>query len=165
MPLNIDFQQIFLHLLNFVILFSVLYFLLYAPVKKFMDSRTEYYKSMDEEAKANLNESENVKSEYAAKLKSADTEIEQKKKEAYQAIAEEKAKKLDSAKEEAEKIVSEACVRAEDERTKILKKAQSEVSQMVIDAMEKVVLQSDTAESYEKFLDTVERGGGNNEQN
>ena len=40
-PLNIDWQQILLHLLNFVILFAILYFLLYDPVKKFMDKRCE----------------------------------------------------------------------------------------------------------------------------
>lgn len=34
MPLNMDWQQILLHLLNFVILFAILYFLLYEPVKK-----------------------------------------------------------------------------------------------------------------------------------
>ena len=47
-PLNIDWQQILLHLLNFVILFAILYFLLYDPVKKFMDKRCEYYKNIDD---------------------------------------------------------------------------------------------------------------------
>ena len=44
MPLGIDFAQIFLHLFNVVILFGGLYFILYSPVKKFMDKREEYYK-------------------------------------------------------------------------------------------------------------------------
>ena len=39
LPLNIDLQQIFLHMLNFVILAGGLYFILYSPVKKFMDQR------------------------------------------------------------------------------------------------------------------------------
>ena len=39
MPLNIDWQQILLHLLNFAILAGGLYFLLYAPVKSFMAKR------------------------------------------------------------------------------------------------------------------------------
>ena len=38
-PLNIDWQQILLHVLNFVILFGGLYFLLYKPVKNFMAKR------------------------------------------------------------------------------------------------------------------------------
>ena len=50
MPLNIDWQQILLHLFNFVVLTGVLYFLLYKPVKSFMDKRTEEYRSADEKA-------------------------------------------------------------------------------------------------------------------
>ena len=43
MPLNIDWQQILLHLLNFLILFAGLYFILYKPVKKFMKKRADGY--------------------------------------------------------------------------------------------------------------------------
>ena len=38
-PLNIDWQQILLHLFNFVLLAGGLYFLLYAPVRNFMEKR------------------------------------------------------------------------------------------------------------------------------
>ena len=53
-PLNIDWQQILLHLLNFAILAGGLYFLLYKPVKDFMDKRTAYYKEMDDQANARI---------------------------------------------------------------------------------------------------------------
>ena len=43
MPLNIDFQQIFLHLFNFIILALGLYLLLYRPVVAFMDKRQAHY--------------------------------------------------------------------------------------------------------------------------
>ena len=46
MPLNIDLQQILLHLFNFVVLFAILYFLLYKPVKSFMDKRTASYEEI-----------------------------------------------------------------------------------------------------------------------
>lgn len=38
-PLNIDWQQILLHLFNFLILAGGLYLLLYKPVKAFMEKR------------------------------------------------------------------------------------------------------------------------------
>ena len=38
-PLNIDWQQILLHLFNFAILAGGLYLLLYKPVKRFMEQR------------------------------------------------------------------------------------------------------------------------------
>lgn len=56
LPLNIDWQQIFLHLFNFVILAVGLYLLLYQPVKKFMDERDAYYKRLDAQAQEKLAE-------------------------------------------------------------------------------------------------------------
>ena len=70
MPLNINLQQILLHALNFVILFGAMYFLLYKPVKSFMDSRKAHYEKMDEDAKAVLAEAEKTKAGYEAQLKS-----------------------------------------------------------------------------------------------
>ena len=78
MPLNINLQQILLHALNFVILFGAMYFLLYKPVKSFMDSRKAHYEKMDEDAKAVLAEAEKTKADYEAQLKSADEEIARK---------------------------------------------------------------------------------------
>ena len=46
-PLNVDWQQILLHLFNFIILFGGLWLLLYKPVKNFMAKREAYYKDMD----------------------------------------------------------------------------------------------------------------------
>ena len=58
LPLNIDLQQIFLHMLNFVILAGGLYFILYSPVKKFMDQREAHYAEMDQAAADKLAEVE-----------------------------------------------------------------------------------------------------------
>ena len=49
-PLNIDWQQILLHALNLVILIAGLYLLLFKPVKRFMDERTQKYQSMADDA-------------------------------------------------------------------------------------------------------------------
>ena len=56
MPLNIDWQQILLHWMNLAILTGGLYFLLYDPVKRFMEKREAYYRSLDEEAAKKLQE-------------------------------------------------------------------------------------------------------------
>ena len=79
MPLNINFQQVFLHMLNFALLFGAMYFLLYKPVKKFMDSRAQRYQKMDEDAKAALAQAEAARAEYEKKLAGADDEIAQKR--------------------------------------------------------------------------------------
>ena len=158
MPLNIDWQQILLHLFNFVILFAILYFLLYKPVKQFMEKRGEYYKNLDDEAKANLAESEKAKEEYQKKLANAEDEISARKKKAHMEIEEANAALKKHAEKEAEKIVADARKNIEHDRTKMLKEAQDEITDMVTKAAEKLVYKSSTSQAFDQFLDTAKRG-------
>ena len=161
LPLNIDWQQILLHLFNFVLLFAILYFLLYKPVKDFMEKRTQYYKKIDDDAKANLQDAEKAKEEYLKKLSCAEEEISAKNEKARKELEESNARRIKQAEKEAEKIIMDAHETLEKERTKMLKEAQNEKSEMVVTATEKIVLLSSTSESYEQFLTPEERGQGN----
>lgn len=158
MPLNIDWQQILLHLLNFVVLFAILYFLLYKPVKQFMEKRAEYYKNLDEEAKTNLAEAEKAKEEYLKKLDLVEDEIAAKRQEAHIKMEEASAAKIKLAKEEAEKIVAEAHKDIEYDRIKMMKQAKKEIRHMVTSAAEKFVAKSTTPEAFDEFLEAAKRG-------
>ena len=68
MPLNIDWQQILLNWMNFVILAGGLYFLLYKPVKQFMAKREEYYQELDQQVQEKLSQAEELKTQYQVKL-------------------------------------------------------------------------------------------------
>lgn len=162
-PLNIDWQQILLHLFNFVVLFAVLYFLLYNPVKKFMESREEHYKKLNDDAKRNYEQSECVKAEYDDKLKNADKEIAQLKEKAYKDAEFIKQNKVEETKALTEKMLNDAKESIENERRKILSEAQSEISQMVTDAVGKVVSEETTGEAYERFFNAVKGGLNDNE--
>ena len=146
MPLNINLQQILLHALNFVILFGAMYFLLYKPVKSFMDSRKAHYEKMDEDAKAVLAEAEKTKAGYEAQLKSADEEIARRQREANEA--------LQHAVDERE-IVRKAREDAAREHERVMEQAKGEISELMSAAAEKLVLSS-TSDAYDKFLDTAE---------
>ena len=108
MPLNINLQQILLHALNFVILFGALYFLLYKPVRDFMDSRKAHYEKMDEDAKAVLAEAEKTKAGYEAQLKSADEEIARRQREANEALQHAVDERRAQAEQQAEEIIKKA---------------------------------------------------------
>lgn len=108
MPLNINLQQILLHALNFVILFGAMYFLLYKPVKSFMDSRKAHYEKMDEDAKAVLAEAEKTKADYEAQLKSADEEIARRQREANEALQHAVDERRAQAEQQAGEIVRKA---------------------------------------------------------
>ena len=155
MPLNINFQQIFLHLLNFTILFGALYFLLYSPVKAFMDKRTAYSEDLDRQAQEKLAEAERVRADYQQKLEDAGEEIRKKNLQAQQAATEAAQSQLEQAREEAARIVAKARTEAQAERERMTGEARQEISGMVTAAVEKLVL-ANTSAAYDQFLAAAE---------
>lgn len=65
-PLNIDWQQILLHLFNFAILAGGLYLLLYKPVKQFMEQREADYRKAHDAAQAAQAQAEQLKADQTA---------------------------------------------------------------------------------------------------
>lgn len=138
-PLNIDWQQILLHFFNFALLAAGLYFLLYAPVKKFMDKRTAEYEAMDKKAEDTLKEAEEIKATYKDQLDNASEEIRAKKNEADKKAQDSAMAIISQAQERAEKIVSDAKETAEIEKKKIVDSAKTDIAQLAAEAAEKVV--------------------------
>lgn len=154
-PLNLDWQQILLHLMNFVILFAILYFLLYKPVRNFMDKRKAAYQEMDDQANQNKQEAEELKAQYEQQLASADAEIAEKKQAAITA-AEARAKGIEQkAQEEAADIISKAKRQAESERDRIVGEAGDTITEMAKEAAEKALFGT-TSDAFDSFLNMVE---------
>lgn len=151
LPLNIDLQQIFLHLLNFTILLAGLYFLLYEPVKKFMGKRTAHYEELDRQATEKLEEARRVRSSYEEKLQQAEEEIRRQSEEAQKTAAQQAQVQLREAKEEAAHILAKARAEAQSERERALNEARGQVSDMVAAAAERLVL-ANTSAAYDQFL-------------
>lgn len=153
-PLNIDWQQILLHLLNFVILVGGLYFLLYSPVKKFIQKRKEHYDKMDNDAKTNLANAKQKEEEIDEKLNNLDVLLQDKRKQAETELADYKAKQIAEANLEAEAIIAKAQVSAKHEREKLLDSANKEIKDLVTEATKKVV-SSSTSEIFDQFLEST----------
>ena len=154
-PLNLDIQQILLHLMNFVILFAILYFLLYKPVRNFMNKRQEAYQKMDDEARGAKEAAEEMKSRYEQQLAGADAEIAERKQQTIKA-AEQRAKSIEAqAQEEAADILSGAKRQAESERDRIIGEAGDTISNMAKEAAEKAIFGT-TSDAYDSFLNMVE---------
>ncbi|MDE7244925.1 MAG: ATP synthase F0 subunit B [Oscillospiraceae bacterium] len=152
LPLNIDIQQIFLHLFNFTILLAALYFLLYGPVKNFMNKRSAYYEDLDRQAQDKLDEAIRVRDSYDRKMLAAEDEIKRRSEAVHDAAAQQAQAQLKDAKEEAARIVAKARAEAQAEQERILDTARSELSEMVAAATERL-LAADTSSSYDQFLD------------
>ena len=153
LPLNIDWQQIVLHLFNFVILSVGLYILLYKPVKDFMKKREEYYRHMDEAADEAGKKALEAKAEYEAKLLKAEDEIAEMKKEATRAAKEAADITLANARTQAEGIIAEAKSLAESERERILSNARDEVVFLAGEATAKIM--DSQKDVYENFARSV----------
>ena len=155
--LGIDIQQILLHLLNFTILFTGLYVLLYGPVKKFMESRQEEYKKQDEESSEKLANAEKLEAEYKQKLADADNEIAEKKRAMAKEMSAAREQSEAEAKQEAVSIINAAKKSAELEKAEILETAKGEITRLIEDAAQKMILSGSTSEVYDKFLEGAER--------
>ena len=159
LPLNIDLQQILLHMLNFVLLFGGLYFILYKPVKKFMDGRASRYAEKEAETERNLRDAEDAKAEYEEKLRNAEDEIAAMKAEASRKAADEAEAERAQAHADAESIRAAARGEAEAEKERLVRQANRELSEIAAQAAQKAVFGS-AEEAFDSFLDSAERGDG-----
>lgn len=151
-PLNIDWQQILLHLLNFVILAGGLYLLLYKPVKAFMEKRQQYYQEQDAKAAKTLADAEKTMAEVRQQLKNADADAAAKLAAAQKSADAAMQRQLSDARAQAD-----AHAAAQREHDKLLSDAQKELKDLAVTATEKLVLQSD-GDAFDQFLDAAERG-------
>ena len=158
MPLNIDLQQILLHWMNLAILTGGLYFLLFKPVKQFMEKRTEHYQELDREAADKLAQAEQLKSDRQARLDQAGEEIRQERARAQQAAAQAAQEQLEQAQEQARHIIDKAKAEAEQSKERAIRESQKELRELAAQAAKKLAAKPGD-DFYDQFLDLTERGG------
>ena len=154
MPLNIDWQQILLHLLNFAILAGGLYFLLYKPVKDFMAKREQHYKEIDECAMQDRVEAERLRKAAQEKYDAAEEEIAAMRTKVSDEIEAEKQRQFAEARAEARRILETAGKTAEMRSKKALVNTNEELRTIAMDAVEK--LMSGGGSALDQFLDAAE---------
>ena len=162
-PLNIDWQQILLHLFNFAILVGGLYLLLYNPVKKFIKKREEHYVQVDQEAEGKRQEAAELAEQHRVRLQEVDKEIALKKAEAQKEIDSMREEQLAEAQKQAEAILGQAKAAAEQERQEIMDQMSDQLKDLVLNAAEKIMLK-DQKDPYQQFLDLAEREGSNGKE-
>ena len=95
MPLNIDWQQILLHMFNFALLAAGLSLLLFNPVRKFMDERREHFEHIEREAAEKEENAQKLRDEYEEKLKTAEEELARRRSDEAKKASDEAAKVLE----------------------------------------------------------------------
>lgn len=160
MPLNIDFLQILLHMLNFVVLAGGLTFLLFKPVNRFLDARSTQFAEAEKKNRETAEENEKLRASYEEKLRSADAEIAERKKSAEKESADVSAQYIKEAREKAARLIRTAENEAEERKAHILQSAQAEIGELVVSATEKLLSSTVTPERdsalYDEFIRLAE---------
>ncbi len=154
-PLNIDLQQILLHLFNFAILAGGLYLLLYKPVEDFLEKRRAYFRELEETSEQKLREAEEMKASCQRQLQQEREEIQQERARILQEAEESAKQRLEKAKTQGDQIVSGARAAAQRAQEKTMQDTQQQLKDLTAAALEKLVLQS-VSESYDRFLEAAE---------
>lgn len=110
------------------LLFAFLSFILFEPVKKVLNNRTERIKNDIESAKKDKEEAAKLKEEYDSKIQSADTEVQEILSEARKKAKKRENDIIDEATEEAARVKNRASQEIELEKSK----AQDEIRQEII---------------------------------
>ena len=154
-PLNIDWQQILLHLFNFSILVGGLYLLLFKPVKNFMDKRTKHYQDMESAAVEREKATAEMEAAMQQRQAALDAELDEKRAAAAREAEAYAHQQRTAAYEQADKIVAAARENAENDRKKIVDEANREAVSIAEAAMEKL-LAKETSRAYDAFVNAAE---------
>jgi len=155
LPLNIDWQQILLHLMNFVILCGGLYFLLYRPIQSFLAQREQRYTDREEETARLRAEAEAMRDEYADKLQRADAEIAARREQIERAAEQEAQLQLQQAQAQVKLILSRAETVSESRRHETVRDLHREAAALAMEAVKHLVL-TDGEHALDRFLDAAE---------
>ena len=153
MPLNIDWQQILLHLFNFVILAAGLTFLLFNPVRKFLENRRKHFEEREDSAARKEKSAAEKEAAYTEKLAAADNEIADRKAEAEAESKEIVRRGEKDAQERASEIMTRVSAEAEAERRKVIDGVGKELAGMVVSATEKLLTAKQSAATDEMLYD------------
>ena len=116
MPLNIDFLQVLLHMLNFVILAGGLTFLLFKPINKFLENRKAHFEKLERDNAESAETNAKAKAEYEQKLSNAEAEIAEMKQNAEKDMASAAEGYINDAKDKASTLLKAAETEAENRK-------------------------------------------------
>ena len=153
--LRIDINLIFT-VINILVLFGGLWFVLFKPVRKILDERQAEADREYDNAKQKQEEADELKEKYDASLAELEenradamTEARRKADGEYQRI-------IGHAEAQAKDITDRATLEAENQKKKILKSAEEEIADMVVEAAGKVAGTAGGADFdralYDEFL-------------
>jgi len=149
--LNIDPTQIVGEIINFLVLAVALYFLLFKPTIKRIESRAKEKEALLEDARQKDQEADQKLQEIETRLSHIDAELEKRVEAAYQRAKIESENLLHATQEEAEKILAEAEKEAAKRQQHEIEELQEQLVDKIL-ALSGQILHKTTPESVHENL-------------
>lgn len=153
--IGIDWQVLLAQLINFGILFGLLFFLLYKPMRRMLDERSA-------KIKESMDQAEQIKEQLARTDEQVREQMEVARREGQGILAQAaqmgerlKEEAREGAKQEAETIVARSRAEIERERGEAIEDLRSQFVDLAIAAAEKVVSETLDKEKHRRLIDEV----------
>ncbi|MGN1188309.1 MAG: F0F1 ATP synthase subunit B [Lachnospiraceae bacterium] len=162
---GLDYQLLFdaaITAFNVFLLFILLSYILFNPVKSMLKKRQDKITSDRETAENNRREAIALKEEYEEKLKAADKEAESILSEARRVAMHNEQKIIDEAKQEAARIISRANTEAELEKQKVADEVKQQIIVVAREMAAKIVAKSMNEADNEALIEQTLNEMGEN---
>lgn len=161
MPLNIDWQQILLHLFNFFLLLAILTHFVYEPVLAFMKKRQEHFKEIEDNYENKNREVDKLIDKNKKMFENTDSEIKEYKAKRIEEVSNLVQEKINEANKESDRIIEQAKKKADLEYKKVLENANKDIRKMAVEATKKLVYKD--KDDFDDFVDHFQMGDEDNE--
>lgn len=153
--LGINIQLLVAQVINFLILFGLLYLFAYKPILRMFDERSQRIKDSIDLTDTIREQAENAEEQARMRIDEAGREGQEIIARAIKTGEEIKHKAEEDAKPEAEAIITRARHEIQQERSEALNELRKEFSDLTIAAAEKVLEQEIDEEKHKKLIDKI----------
>jgi F-type H+-transporting ATPase subunit b len=153
--LGINVPTLIAQIINFIILFGLLYIVAYKPLMRMLDERSGKVKESMEQTESIREQAEHAEEEARKRIDAASREGQDLVAQAVKTGEEIRQKAQEEAKPEAEALIDRARQEIQRERDEAIGELRKEIADLTIAAAEKVIEQSLDKEAHRKLIEKV----------
>lgn len=153
--------DLLLNILNIILLFVITRFLVYKPVKKFLQERKDKIEVQKQEAADKLKEAEDIKAQYSSLIAEAETNARQAVLDGEAEARKQATEIIDRANREAEEIKKTASLEAQKEKEATLGSMKNDVAALAVSISEKILSREITDKDNERIVESFLNSGDN----
>jgi len=153
--LGINLSTLLAQIINFVILFGLLYLVAYKPIMRMFDERSKRIKESMEQTEVIKEQAANTEEEFKKRLEAAGREGQELISRAMRTGEEARQKVHQDARQEAEALIEKARLEIQRERDEVIDELRREFTDLTIEAAGKVIERSLDKKAHRELIDKV----------